>query len=84
MDCSLSDYNFIMNNINKTELKHVLKLYDKENIIKRIKELEQIKDVDEIIKLYKNGRNLTYISRNVGLTKWKIEGLLKRLGYIAR
>lgn len=84
VDCSLSDYNFIMNNINKTELKHVLKLYDKENIIKRIKELEQIKDVDEIIKLYKNGRNLTYISRNVGLTKWKIEGLLKRLGYIAR
>lgn len=84
VDCRVSDYNFILESINKTELKNILTLYNEENITNRIKELEQIKKVEEIVDLHKNGKGLTYISKKVGLTTWRIEGLLKRLGYIGR
>ena len=83
VDCRVSDYDFILKNINETELKNILTFYNKEKIINIIKELEQLKEVEEIINLYTNGKGLTYISKKVGLTTWKIEGLLKRLGYIA-
>jgi hypothetical protein len=82
VDCSISDYDFILKNINNTELRHLLTNTNKEKLINKIKELEQLKEVDEIIDFYVEGKGLSYISKEVGITKWKVKGLLKRLGYI--
>ncbi len=82
VNCSVSNYDFILKNINNTELENILKDNNKEKIVNKIKELEQVKNIDKIISLYKDGKAISYISKEVGLTVWKIDGLLKRLGYI--
>lgn len=82
VDCRTSNFDFIIKNINKTILKDILVIHSREKLIKRIKDLEKIKDVDKIIDLHLHGKGNTYISRKIGITTWKVEGLLSRLGYI--
>ncbi|XVK95955.1 hypothetical protein AABC03_01000 [Staphylococcus nepalensis] len=68
--------------MNRTILKNILIKQSKESVLNKMKELENIKEVDKIIELYLNGKGIVYISKNVGITRWRVEGLLTRLGYI--
>ena len=77
INCSMSDFNFIRNNINNSELPNING--EEEKIKTRLRDSPLYYNINKLLGMYEKGYNLSEISRETGISRTIITNLFKKI-----
>ena len=77
INCSMSDFNFIKNNINNSELPNMNG--EEEKIKTRLRDSPLYYNTNKLLGMYDKGYNLSEISRETGISRTIITNLFKKI-----